>query len=1102
MIVENLFRDRKIRVLCCTSTLALGVNLPAHLVVIKGTSHWQGKGIGYAQMDSSQILQMMGRAGRPGQDDNGVAVIMTDEKHRQQYERLAQGSEVVESRLHEDLVTVLNAEINNRVIESIEDAANWIRGTFLFTRITKNPQKYGLGGQISNVAKHGRAAEGAVVSFLNEKLKAGLRELSEASLCDLDEDGIVVAPNKMGQIMSRSMLKLDTMRKITKIDKDSNIHELLRVIAGTVELREDIRMGQKKVLKELNKNVRFKLPKSQKLEVVDKSFLLLQCTLGQLPVDDVTLSRERVKMADQACRVLRACIDHAANVSGGRALLSAVILCRNLSQGVWDDSAYASELHQLDDLSNSPVLVAKLRDANVKTIKEAAEENPALLDSAAGRRAPFGSKIVANARRILEQSLSLSVVSLGNNDAEQTIRVDVASSCPSLLMAAKPVASSKSSKKFDTRQQVSYTLVAFTKQPKRLSSPPGSGSRSGDTAGGASTSREKVSMNETAGVHLFRKISTPCSVIMPKSAIAATKTSKKLFVSLIANVVGLDKHVVFSLDERPLSTSVGESLSSASAKCNGTEVIDIMSGVVSPTNGTTASTIGAQDFIYNPSGGDQLLDGTDAEQGEASSKKKRNAPKQSKPSSPAENIAKRSTTSVRGSEKSAESSQVPTKDAHIGFDQFRFVPTVSPVGGVGLLAAGANETATKYHAVPPAPASTSLPPWHQSSATALPKKTRVGFKSPEALVHNTSSSGQSSPTAQGLERKTTVSTRGIRDAGASHLNTLRRKATESNLLQKCKSSRLRDEKTTQQVQAQTLPKQATETLPKQATETLPKQATEQENSEAWSTNSLHQNQSNYRSNTYSHLGESVPSRQAPRPPPLPPPPPPPLLPQQLSSLNGAAQEAPYYSQFLGRGSTSSIAAPSDYFPSRVDIGLSSSDISIRDTQKSQRFSQQPPTHRVRKESNQSAEKSQPKKFGHNHQVSSSDYTQQQMKWPTSSKPPQYDYQKHTLESHRHGHHQHPRKHQQKKIQRQQEHQNDGSSRPLKKRAHNKLIKTTQLDASRVSSKPSGIQQQYHKHPQHATAAATQAGGRTNTNITNYTQPSPSPKTKLDFDVFF
>jgi ATP-dependent DNA helicase HFM1/MER3 len=37
-IVEELFRNRKLSVLCCTSTLAMGVNLPAHLVVIKSTA--------------------------------------------------------------------------------------------------------------------------------------------------------------------------------------------------------------------------------------------------------------------------------------------------------------------------------------------------------------------------------------------------------------------------------------------------------------------------------------------------------------------------------------------------------------------------------------------------------------------------------------------------------------------------------------------------------------------------------------------------------------------------------------------------------------------------------------------------------------------------------------------------------------------------------------------------------------------------------------------------------------------------------------------------------------------------------------------------------
>lgn len=46
-----------------TSTLAMGVNLPAHLVVIKSTTQYH---MGVAQEYSdTQILQMIGRAGRP-----------------------------------------------------------------------------------------------------------------------------------------------------------------------------------------------------------------------------------------------------------------------------------------------------------------------------------------------------------------------------------------------------------------------------------------------------------------------------------------------------------------------------------------------------------------------------------------------------------------------------------------------------------------------------------------------------------------------------------------------------------------------------------------------------------------------------------------------------------------------------------------------------------------------------------------------------------------------------------------------------------------------------------------------------------------------------
>ena len=70
-----------LQVLCTTSTLAMGVNLPAHLVIIKGPRRYcggaSGDGSGYEEYDRSMCLQMAGRAGRPQFDTEGVAVMMT-----------------------------------------------------------------------------------------------------------------------------------------------------------------------------------------------------------------------------------------------------------------------------------------------------------------------------------------------------------------------------------------------------------------------------------------------------------------------------------------------------------------------------------------------------------------------------------------------------------------------------------------------------------------------------------------------------------------------------------------------------------------------------------------------------------------------------------------------------------------------------------------------------------------------------------------------------------------------------------------------------------------------------------------------------------------
>ena len=54
--MEDLFRSGRLPVLVSTTTLALGVNLPAHLVVVKGTMQLNsGTATGYREYDEAQV---------------------------------------------------------------------------------------------------------------------------------------------------------------------------------------------------------------------------------------------------------------------------------------------------------------------------------------------------------------------------------------------------------------------------------------------------------------------------------------------------------------------------------------------------------------------------------------------------------------------------------------------------------------------------------------------------------------------------------------------------------------------------------------------------------------------------------------------------------------------------------------------------------------------------------------------------------------------------------------------------------------------------------------------------------------------------------------
>ena len=84
-VAEQLFAECKIQVLVSTSTLAWGVNLPAHLVVVKGTEFYDGKTKRYQDFPITDVLQMMGRAGRPQFDKSGCCVVLVHEPKKNFY---------------------------------------------------------------------------------------------------------------------------------------------------------------------------------------------------------------------------------------------------------------------------------------------------------------------------------------------------------------------------------------------------------------------------------------------------------------------------------------------------------------------------------------------------------------------------------------------------------------------------------------------------------------------------------------------------------------------------------------------------------------------------------------------------------------------------------------------------------------------------------------------------------------------------------------------------------------------------------------------------------------------------------------------------------
>jgi ATP-dependent DNA helicase HFM1/MER3 len=214
--VERNYLNGQLHIICCTSTLAVGINLPCHTVVLKGTSTYSDDGL--KEYSDLEVMQMLGRAGRPQFDRNATAIIMTKSSNVERYERMISGQEVLESKLHLNLIEHLNSEIGLGTINNLNTAETWLCSTFLYVRMRQAPSHY--------CAEMSQADESPMSSedWIRTWCKRDIELLQKHGLVT---NGLPLTCTEYGFAMSRYMVTFEVMKELLDIPKAPNMQELV-----------------------------------------------------------------------------------------------------------------------------------------------------------------------------------------------------------------------------------------------------------------------------------------------------------------------------------------------------------------------------------------------------------------------------------------------------------------------------------------------------------------------------------------------------------------------------------------------------------------------------------------------------------------------------------------------------------------------------------------------------------------------------------------------------------------------------------------------------------------------------------------------------------
>ena len=357
--VEENFSERGLRVICCTSTLAMGVNLPSRLVIVKGTTEY--KGSSRVEMQAHNVIRMLGRAGRVGFDTKGIGLVLTTEDQVSYYEALQSDmrgfagdknrkypSQYIESHFHEHMCNHLNANITLGYVRDVTSAQHWLARTFFWVRLHKNPAHYGICPKT--------LPQIYTAKLIDESL-AELKKTKCIILKNSPSNEEAFYPTEIGQLISKYCTSVYTLKvMLSKLNSDTDVRGVLTCLCLTEEMKEfRLRLGDKQSLNSMCRNIRYTLVNNTKERGVktdwQKIFVLIQaqlldCHNRKESDQNWSLQNESVRMWAILPRMLHLFHEFCVLHNLFAPIKHCLMLLRTVKHKMWENSPFlTSQLH-------------------------------------------------------------------------------------------------------------------------------------------------------------------------------------------------------------------------------------------------------------------------------------------------------------------------------------------------------------------------------------------------------------------------------------------------------------------------------------------------------------------------------------------------------------------------------------------------------------------------------------------------------------------------------------------------------------------------------------------------------------------------------------